>query len=270
MFSLDTAIKYLSLGGFLMIFLSSLKLTLYYSFFDINIGEYIQLNEYIVQFIYDLYYYILILGIGIFLHIFSEVKYRGQNERIKLLIEDLEAKKKDAEKNNQQGAVDEYEVRLKKLRKENVNKWALIVIFLLVLIGFGISFFYPSLPLSRRYSLVFLSLAFGVFLLNIWLTRTKYEINQTFFQAMILLVLMMYNSIIEPQQIKENQPKFDIYLSFNDGKELESSTSLKYIGKTEKFVFFYNLETTKTNIYSLDGLSKIEIKKIDKTNQKKE
>ncbi len=232
MISLDNSIKYISLGSFIMIFLSSLKLTLYYSFFDINIGEYIQLNEYIVQFIYDLYYYLFLIGLNAIVIFYKEMDYKK--------VEGIVDSKND-------------------IRLKEVNKTALFITFSVLLLGAALSIFYPSLEFSKRFGLLFSIFILGLCSSYFLFSDTKYNIKFSYIITIVFFSLMMFTSITEPLQIKENKPKAEVNLSYNNGKELMSNTNLKYIGKTEKYVFFYDLETLKTIIYSLEGVSKIEI-----------
>jgi hypothetical protein len=60
-------------------------------------------------------------------------------------------------------------------------------------------------------------------------------------------------------KIIENKDKLNYTIVFKD-KTYVTDNNLKYIGKTENFMFLYNLKSKRTTILKKDDLVKINIK----------
>lgn len=71
--NIENLIKLLPLGSIFIFLCSSIRLVVYYKFFNISIVEYIGIQEFLTLFIDDLLFYLSIFGIGILLSLFENI-----------------------------------------------------------------------------------------------------------------------------------------------------------------------------------------------------
>lgn len=222
--------KLLPFGSIFILFCSSIKLVIYYKTFNVPIVDYIGIQEFITSFIDDLLFYLCIFGIGVFLTLFNITQNANQNFSLK------------------NDTPEEY---------KNEHKISLILSIFILFLTLGFANYTDSKSKSIEIicvgSFIFLSL------FRVFLSSTKLTIPYTLLIIIgVLLYTIMYG-YTDAYKIIENKDKLNYTIVFKD-KTYVTDNNLKYIGKTENFMFLYNLKSKRTTILKKDDLVKINIK----------
>ncbi|MCC9063950.1 hypothetical protein [Flavobacterium piscisymbiosum] len=225
----EKLIPLLPIGSIFILFCSSIKLIIYYKIFNISIVDYIGIQEFITSFIDDLLFYLCIFGIGVFLVLFDTIQSANQNFTLK------------------SDTPEEY---------KNERKISLILaIFILLLI---VVFSNYSDSKSESMEIICVGLFVFLALFRIFLSSTKLTISYTLFIVTgIVLYTIMYG-YSDAYKIIENKDKLKYTIVFKE-KTYLTDKNLKYVGKTENFLFLYNLKSKRTTILKNDDLIKLSI-----------
>lgn len=226
---IEKLIKLLPFGSIFILFCSSIKLVIYYKIFNIPIVDYIGIQEFVTSFIDDLLFYLCIFGIGVFLILFDTIQNANQNFTLK------------------SDTSEEY---------KNERKISLILaIFILLLI---VAFSNYSNSKSESMEIICVGLFVFLALFRIFLSSTKLTISYTLLIVTgIVLYTIMYG-YSDAYKIIENKDKLKYTIVFKE-KTYITDKNLKYVGKTENFLFLYNLKSKRTTILKNDDLIKLSI-----------
>lgn len=226
----EKLIHLLPIGSIFILFCSSIKLIIYYKIFNISIVDYIGIQEFITSFIDDLLLYSCLFGITIILYFYDIVQNANQNYVLK------------------SDTPESY-------KNERKISFALFVIILLLIIVFA----YYSDSTSRLIEIICVGLFMSLTAFRIFLSSTKATLPfPLFIMITIVIYTIMYGST-DAYKIIENKDKLNYTIVFKE-KTYFTDKSLKYIGKTENFLFLYNLTSKTATILKNDDLLKINIK----------
>jgi len=222
--------KIIPFGGILILFFSSSNLVIYYNVFNISINDYLSLTEYPTLFIDDILYYILIFGAGVISYFISPYS--------------------------------EYNLDYSKIKDYSIFKIVrriilIITIILIIIFGFII---YETEILSKKLQFVEMGGFFVLLLFYNYAAYTKIKFNYLVFIFSALLLYCPLDGYIDAQKILENDIKRSYEITIGS-KKIKTNDNFKYIGKSEKYVFFYDLKKEKSTILPLENLKKIEVKK---------
>jgi len=236
---LDSLIKILPLGSLFIITCSSIKLVLYYNIFNISITDYVGIDEILVSFIDDILYYAAIFGMGLTLNFYLESK---KSKNIENVNNSTESKPKSTYK--------KVFAILGKIME--------IITFLFVMLLINI-ILNNSLSEYKKISLIF-ALVLTVFIYyQIKLSGTKNEPNYYFTIATWAIILILFDGLRSGYRIKDNESLYTVNVLFNDSKKVNTDSTYHFVGKTKEFIFFYDSDLKKTDIYPNSNLAKIQI-----------
>lgn len=219
--------KFIPLGSFLIILCSSLKLIVYYKVFNIDIVDYLDLQEYITLFIEDLFAYSLIFGFGIIIHIGIPI---------------------DSEKNKDD---------LKS------NYFGIKLILGLLLLTFLVLYILWSTNQSKRV-LPFTSFGFDiaalilVIILFVLYYSNRFNISYASLIIALLFVYLMVGSIRNAFFIIENKDKLK-YTIVIEGETIRTGDNLHLIGKSSRYIFLHDVNKRSSIVLKRDNISEIKI-----------
>lgn len=219
----------LPFGSIFILFCSSIKLVIYYKVFNVPIVDYIGIQEFLTSFIDDLLFYLIIFGAGIFLYIFDIYK-NDNNSSLK------------------SDSPEEY---------KNERRIALALSIIILILIIGTVQFSDSISHSIEIICVGLFVFLGMF--RIFLSSTKITIPYPVFIIVGIIIYTIMYGYTDAYKIIENKDRLSYIVVLKD-KTYLTDKNLKYIGKTENFLFFYNLKSKRTTILKNDDLIKISIK----------
>lgn len=226
---LENLIKLIPLGSIFLILCGSIKLVVYYKLFNVSIVEYISIQEYLTLFIDDILYYVLIFGAGLILYFLDYFRYNG---------EDFGHKQLEPEK----------------YKKDRLI--SLIFFFITLLLTIFLS--YNSDCKSKSVEIIGIGIYWMLFFLHIYSSSTKINFPYPTFIMTAVVVYSIMNGYKEGYQIMENKDKIKYSIHFKT-KKYTTSKKLKYLGKTEHFIFLYDLKSKRTTILKIDDLVKINV-----------
>lgn len=216
--------KFLPLGSIFLILCSSIRLVTYYNFFNISIVYFLGIEEYVSLFVADILYYILTFGAGLIIYYFL-----GEQKR------------------------DNFDFSIYKGKKLYVKKIAILLLILTIFLCF----------LSSSNSILTLFIGIGIFLqlglLHVYSLWSKIH----FFKYLHFLTIAMLNYVImfalkDGYTIIENKDKLNYCIEFKE-KIIETNDNLHFLGKSEKYIFLYNLINKEAIVLLNEDLIKINI-----------
>ncbi len=231
---IDSLIKVLPLGSLFIITCSSIKLVLYYDIFNISITDYIGIDEILVSFIDDILYYTMVFGIGVGLNFYMDSR-----------------RKKVVDNAN-------YTPKPKSTFTKISNQIVEILVTLFVCFLINILCFHTK-NCYEKVSLIF-AIVLTIFIyFQIKLSGTKHEPNYYLTIAVWAVILIFFDGLKSGYRIKDDKSSYSVNLLFNDSLKVSTDSTYRFIGKTREFIFFYNSDLKKTDIYSNSNLNKIQI-----------
>ncbi|KFF06104.1 hypothetical protein [Flavobacterium reichenbachii] len=228
---IEKLMQLLPLGSIFILLCSSIKLVIYYKAFNISIVDYIGIQEFITTFIDDILLYLCIFGISIFLSLFDIAQNRAQNLALK----------------------SDTPIKYKNQRKISLS----LAILTLILISF-LSYYYSNSTV-KTIEIIFVGLFIFLGFLRIFLSSTKLTLPFGLYISISVILYTVMYGYTDAYKIIENKDKLNYVILFKE-KTYYTDRSLKYIGKTENFLFLFNLKSKRTTILKNDDLIKISIK----------
>lgn len=238
------------IGAFL-IFLGSLRLIVFYNFFDIHIVNYLEFTEIITSFL-D------VLAISVFFIVTSLIQGLWMNDQHR-------DEKQDSIR-NQIYHEKSFFRRIFLYFKQNAE--LIILGAFISLIAFVIYLIYGK-ALSTIQNIGLLLFVF------IFLTGLFYELEiriqdyksgvrvvfRTMLIGTIISLLTAYLANYQVDMIKNDNEHSGYTITLNNGEILKSDSTSYYIGKTRNYLFFYDGEAHSTNIIPMDRVQQISIEK---------
>ncbi|PQJ78034.1 hypothetical protein [Polaribacter porphyrae] len=229
---IEYILKMIPLFSFFLIIASSIKLAVYYKVFKINIVDYLSISEYVPLFLDDLHnllYFSIISLSGFF---FGRSHKKKKNEK-------------------------EYE-------KKTIKVLSIIGIVSSVVI-------YPTIVYYTNDSIYNRLEHFGsIFLIFMCSTAMLYlsinkKISLNHFLGWLLFLLLLpviISGYRDAHQIIENKREVKYEVSIKE-KKLDKGNL--FLGKSDKYVFFFNTDKKKSIIYPMSDVDKIDIIILNKT-----
>lgn len=221
--------KFMPLGSIAIILCSSLKLIIYYKIFNIDIVEYLDIQEYLTLFIDDLFAYVLLFGLGIILYIFSQ---KSNVPKVEL----------------------DKETDFNYLGIKLMTGLVLTAFFTIYIIG---AVYSGKLELITMHVL---NISMTIFVLIAMFIRitTKFKTPYWAFMGSLIFFYLIFGSSISGLRVLKNQDKLDYSVVMDDVK-VNTNDSLHYIGRSKNYLFLYNTHSQTSTIYKLDDVSQIQI-----------
>ncbi|WP_378186867.1 hypothetical protein ACE939_00780 [Aquimarina sp. W85] len=219
--------KLIPIGSIFLILLSSIKLVIFYSLFNIQITDYLSIDEYLPLFLDDLISYLLSFGTGIIFIVYENKKLNN---------------KKDKDFN--------YSIF-------NKERWIGIGILIIALI---ISFIlvYRADNSQQVFANLKYSVGFVILALFNYFLYTKYNFSYTIMIASIVFAWIILDGFYNAFKIKLNNNENNYIITF-DTNTVITNDDLHYLGKSEKYFFLYSLETKESMILPNENLKNIKI-----------
>lgn len=233
------------IGAFL-IFNGFLKLNLFYSYWEINIIEYLNFSEIILSFLDDIK--ILILFFLTFLiHQLIGLK----------LIDSLESKSKVKSDNGNIDTLDKPKSVTDSivLGIENYSKFFITISFIAFMILFVIFIYY--------HKIIILYFAFAALFQFIFLLIGTKDINISLVVTSIISFLM-FTCAIAYSHIKEVENSSNEMTIALEDEKIVTSKTYYFLGKTENFMFLYDNLNKTSRIIPNEQIKNIEIRRIIK------
>jgi len=237
---LDRIIKLSSLSGALIIFFGFLKLLIFYSHYNLDIVDFISFSEIITSFLDDINIIVFFIGI---MALQSGPLINYLHKQSKLRIEDF------------------YDSLLEVLYKV---RFQIILFFLIVIssIMYSLSKNYISLNYFVIYLLLFCIIQIVTYFLLKKDDDGKYEISTFNFGVSIFIGLIFGVFLLAHHDIEniESQSRIVNIETSDSTFECNCNNSMVYLGKTDQFLFIYNLKTKSNVIIPSKDLKRIEFK----------
>lgn len=234
---IEKYIRWIPAGGLLLILLSSLKHILFYDQFDINITEFIGISEYISIFMDDAIKYLLpLVLLYLFLLFLKEYSIKSIKKRFDKMSEE---KKEKAITNNEMDL---------KTRKYGYTLLILSFIFL-VAYKFYLKGFTNTTFLENRWLITLIITFIYFYLFN-------HSVKRDILIVIILSAIgsLLFGAFVESNNIRIGKEEFSYSANFTDHKSIKTDNKLKFIGKTNDFIYFFNLEKEESHVISTRNL----------------
>ncbi len=236
---IEKYLKLLPLATLVLIIASSTKLATYYRVFNINISEYLSITEYIPLFIDDLH--ALIYPIVIFLFGFTVGEAINKKEQTKA------EEKSNVEKDNKKSR---YRMR-----------YFFLILMGILLIVFPITLYYNYEYVSERLENTVGLLVVLMFL--VFMVSTTYKKVGRSFLALWIVIFVFAPLITigykEAYLILDNREPNVYQIKFKGGKT-ELSSSFKFLGSSEKYIFLYDLNNQESIVRPMSDVNEIRIR----------
>ncbi|MBE8723694.1 hypothetical protein [Flavobacterium hungaricum] len=226
---IEKLIQLLPLGSIFILLCSSIKLVIYYKTFNISIVDYIGIQEFITTFIDDILLYLCIFGIGIFLFLFEFAQNRDRNYTLK----------SDTPENY-------------KNERKISSTLSILILFLTIVLSYNCD------SRIKMIEIICVGLFISLSLFRIFLSSTKVNLPFLLYIMMSTISYTIMYGYTDAYKIIENKDKLSYIIAFKE-KTYFTDKNLKYVGKTEHFLFLYNLKSKRTTILKNDDLIKINI-----------
>jgi hypothetical protein len=223
--------------------------TVYYSFFNIPITNFLSISEILLLFTQDIIRYVIVLFIVIFINmIFSTDK--GSLEFKRYFI-------------NYCQTID-IETRISKyLKRKKISFLTFIIVFVIFLWMLrGEAKILYLVTLAFFLETIYILLRFYIFE-NYRKMRLKGELKKEdkhfgllFSYSVHFVFFVACWSIYDVRDVKYNQKYINVSFKTNYGTILSDSTKY-YIGQTEKYVFLHNSVLDKTFVYKMDNIEEM-------------
>lgn len=237
--------KYVPYLGSFLILLGAIKQILYYSFFNFPITEYISISELVTLFFNDILGILFVFFILIVLYVFFSKSNRF--ERFKRFV--LE---------------DDFKTKFDKL---NPVKSIFSLIFLSVLFVIYCYLFFTSINegiITLLISYVITGIAFQIFHV-LW---KNYGVNM--FENDMLILMFAFLSLLFTIRSAYFDYKMVRYKGRYLGtsirtmeKVVTSNTNCLFIGKTQRYVYFYNVKDSSVLVIPIEEVKEIDVKRKD-------
>lgn len=227
---IDKIGKNLPIGSVLIIFLSSVKLIIYYNIFNVSIVDFIGIQEIIASFIDDILYYLLIFGIGLIMN------WPGP-PKINSIKDDFQD-----------------HLRFKLHRKYITYTIIIIVVVVSLFLIFSLEI------MSLKLMVLGISSYIVTVLIYFFSMYTKKEIPYLVFVFTSIIIFTMISGSKGAFEIIENKNDLNYQIVLNE-KIINTTDNIKFIGITEKYIFLYNIKNKKTSIINSSDFTEINILK---------
>jgi hypothetical protein len=234
------------LGSFI-IFLGMTRLMTYYSSFGVNIINYLEFSEIITSF-FDIILIVVFVILYSTIQNFLLINKSAQNE--KLLF---------------QNKIEGIEKFTKRLLQYFLYYLEFICSAIFIFIGYYIySLFNKNIDKNVLIGQGISSVLFFVFLIisfeiNIKHKHIKSTINDKniidyFLFSLLFIAYTMFISYNQVHFVKDKKSTYGTIIKLNDNTVLQSDSNNYYIGKTQKFLFFYHEYTKTTDVIPVSNL----------------
>jgi hypothetical protein len=239
----------------------------FYLFFNVRINEFLNPGEVLMLFVDDLLFYVLIyVGIFIFINLLFSFWTDGKNSTVKYRRQFIEYVRLD----------DPLE-RLFKFVFSISARWMSILSW----VFFGVVSYFEE----RRVFYVFL-IAIGIEIGNTLVRFQATEIQRslrirgqllkedapiftTFSWILTALNLLLIYSVFEARDVKYNYKFINTEIVMDD-KIIRSDSNFFFVGKTEDYIFFYDIKKDVSTAYRMDKVKEMHFGKINYPGTKKD
>ncbi|RED91410.1 hypothetical protein [Marinoscillum furvescens] len=254
--------RYITSLGVISVTAGAIYNYFYYKAFDINIFDYVSLSETLVLFDEFLPFILVVLAISWPMPLILDRTAKELSEQ--------SIGEGDGQKFSPYIDKDGFFRRLLQHLKINIKVFLILIVFSPFL------FFVDDIKGKEILRLILL-LPIMIFVLNYF----KYELFDrlsriheerfsirvevvSHFLVIVIPVFILYCNLSIKRVFWESDKVFQI--TFNDGRTITSNDSIKYLGKTEKFIFFRDLNSEASLIYSINKIDETSIKKAEPNN----
>lgn len=230
---LENILKLVPLFTFLLIVASSIKLAIYYSVFNINIVDYLNVSEYIPLFIDDMHSLlyagsmmllgaILVKGVGLKSH---KTKYYEENKSLRVSY--------------------------------------IIFITVLAISTPLILYFMHDNWYERLYPLNGIFISIMIVILVVFATYKRIApIYRISWLIGILSIPIVISAYTDAYRVLDKKETLNYEVSIKN-RMFSSENNYQFIGKSSKYIFLYNNLENASVIYPIEEVRKIKIKKVD-------
>lgn len=119
------------------------------------------------------------------------------------------------------------------------------------------------IPMEFSLKFIILSLLIYSSLMLVWniVQDTSFQINYYIIPIIGILIYTICNAYADVYNIKENANKRFVKIEFKNNLIIKTNSENIYIGKTNKYVFLFNLITKESKAYNADEISNITSRK---------
>lgn len=219
---INKTIKYIPVLSFLFLFFSSAELYSYYKYFNINIYNYITIEDVFFEFYSVFFEYISRLLVTIFI-ILIFYHYYGYDTK-----------------------------------KRIETKWLMMILGSVALVLLLIDEF-TNIKISNIYFEIICSIPYALIYLNVInnIHDNKIKILLAFlFIFGYLCIKVNYLSKINAKEIIENNQSIEVKFDYLN-KQITSNLENTYIGETSNYMFFYCKSKSQTAVYKKDDIQNL-------------
>lgn len=229
---IEKQLKYIPAISLLILISSLIKNYIYYDYFGININEFTSLSEFTLLFVSEIkFYLIFILSLIIFLPFIFFKNYIQTKFGEKIFSFTLTTSFTSI-------LILSFPIRII-MTIINEND---IVVIIEKCQDWLILFFISILLLIKKDT---------IFIRNLYL----------FFCFISLLIFSITKPYIDIEKVKRNQPNYNVEF-ISENKNYKTKRNYIYIGKTHEYLFIYNLNNKYTEIFKIQEIKNLKIKKL--------
>lgn len=209
---LEQFAKLLPLATVFLILCSSAQLIIYYNFFNINIVNYLNSEEYLTLFIDDILYYLAVFGIGLFFYL-----------------------------------IDETEKSSAILKHSKLSNGVYLLIFgvLLFLIGLVL---YSGIEKSSKAENIGVIVFLMSMILYFYMSWTSLNFTYPLWVSLAILIYTISYSIRDAYRVLENDKSRSFEFVYKE-MSLKTDCNFLYLGSSKEYNFFYSPEVKRSYIY---------------------
>ncbi len=137
--------------------------------------------------------------------------------------------------------------------------WAIVIYVLISIVGIIILLFiFRQYPQQLLISILFLLLVFP-FIESVLLNNFSPKLSYALIFCYFLVVAIILKTVFDIDSVTRGKYS-GTAIKIGESKELISRDSLYFIGKTDKYIFFYNSKDTVTEIYPTEAITSFKLK----------
>ncbi|WP_347840196.1 hypothetical protein [uncultured Draconibacterium sp.] len=271
---MKTIIQYLTFCYFLLIIFGYLNMYIYYTFFEVEIYNYINITELALSFTSILLSLLIVATprlINILLSIFDE----------------------EEEKNKRNPVVTLYKLLTVRRFRKKFSLWTKIKVLLSIVGAYRLLMLYIALdnliPIIRAYnkndsalldvglSSIFITLLFLYYAISPIFYKLFDKISTIFYEEkndtfsfitmhiMLFLIFIFSFNAIKQKKVKIGYPLYEATIILED-KQIKTKGDIAFVGQTQNFIFLRNLKTEENIILKNTEIIEIHKKKVRKGN----
>lgn len=261
LYMLNKILKHTALFGAILVFIGYVKLHIYYSYFGVDIINYLEIGEIVTSFLDDIWY-LFVIGV---LYVFIQLLLYGVLNQIPL--------SKTVKSNlSQEFDMKEEEVKIVNLAmvqfESDSGRTTTFIFLSVIVIILNVWFFmsggqqYILLIANSFFTYNWIIIFFSVlFKKSIDDPNTDSKLMENIFGLTLSLFVVVTICFLSFRDIyKTEMMPSNVSIQFSNGREVNSNDNFIFLGKTSNYYYFYDTKNDKSSIFQSSEMEQMVIK----------